>query len=105
VLDDLSSGTPSYVNELATLVEGDVRDAGLVDDLVKNAEYVFHLAAYTSAPGSMEQPQMCFEVNTLGTLNVLQSARRHKVQKNHFPKLLGRIWRRYLGCKACDGHQ
>ena len=75
VLDDLSSSTPSYVNERVTLVEGDVRDAGLVDDLLKNADYVFHLAAYTSAPGSMEQPQVCFEVNTLGTINVDPSGR------------------------------
>lgn len=85
VLDDLSAGSSSYVNEGATLVEGDVRDAGLVDDLTKDADYVFHLAAYTSAPGSLNEPQVCFEVNTLGTLNVLQSARRHTLQKVIFP--------------------
>lgn len=45
VLDDLSAGSSSYVHEAETLVEGDVRDAGLVDDLVKGADYVFHLAA------------------------------------------------------------
>lgn len=81
VLDDLSAGSSSYVHEAATLVEGDVLDAGLVDDLVKEADYVFHLAAYTSAPASLGEPQICFEINTLGTLNVLQSARRHKVRK------------------------
>ena len=85
VLDDLSAGSSSYVHEAATLVEGDVRDAGLVDDLVKDTDYVFHLAAYTSAPGSLDEPQICFEINTLGTLNVLQSARRHKVRKIIFP--------------------
>ena len=85
VLDDLSAGSSSYVHEAATLVEGDVRDAGLVDDLVKDTDYVFHLASYTSAPGSLDEPQICFEINTLGTLNVLQSARRHKVRKIIFP--------------------
>ena len=85
VLDDLSAGSASYIHESARLVEGDVRDAGLVDDLVAETEYVFHLAAYTSAPGSMDEPQVCFEINTLGTLNVLQSARRHKVRKIVFP--------------------
>ena len=85
VLDDLSAGSSSYISEAATLVEGDVRDAGLVDDLVKDADYVFHLAAYTSAPGSLDEPQICIEINMLGTLNILQSARRHKVRKIIFP--------------------
>jgi UDP-glucose 4-epimerase len=85
VLDDLSAGSASNVPEAASLVEGDVRDVGLVDDLVKDADYVFHLAAYTSSPGSLDEPQVCFEINTLGTLNVLQSARRHKIQKIIFP--------------------
>ena len=85
VLDDFSRGSASYVNESATLVKGDVRNAGLVDDLVADANFVFHLGAYTSAPGSMDEPQVCFEGNTLGTLNVLESARRHKVRKIIFP--------------------
>ena len=64
VLDDLSAGSSSYVNDAATLVEGDVQDA----------DYVFHLSAYTSAPGSLDEPQLCFEINTLGTLNILPSS-------------------------------
>ncbi len=36
VLDDLSGGSSSYVHEAATLVEGDVRDAGLVADAIKD---------------------------------------------------------------------
>jgi len=85
MLDDLSAGSSSYLSEAATLVEGDVRDAGLVDDLIKDADYEFHLAAYTSAPGSLDEPQICIEINTLGTLNILQRARRHKVRKIIFP--------------------
>ena len=42
VLDGLSTGTPSYINERATLIEDDVRATGLVDDLVKNADYGCH---------------------------------------------------------------
>jgi len=53
VLDDLSAGSSSYVND---------------------ADYVFHLAAYTSAPGSLDEPQLCFEINMLGTLNILPSS-------------------------------
>ena len=54
VLDDLSAGFASYVHESARLVEGDVRDAGLVDDLVAETEYVFHLAAYLTNYSFME---------------------------------------------------
>lgn len=58
--------------------EGDVRDgellAGVFDEF--RPEIVFHLAAQALVRRSYEDPLGTFEVNTLGTLNVLEAIRR-----------------------------
>jgi len=36
-------------------------------------DYVFHEAALVSVPLSCERPAEAFQINTLGTLNVLQA--------------------------------
>lgn len=81
VLDDLSTGDPSGLPPSTRVVEGDIRDAALVDTLVSESDYVFHLAAYISASGSVLDPRTCFETNTLGLLGVLESARRRRTRK------------------------
>jgi UDP-glucose 4-epimerase len=57
------------------LVEGDVRDADLVADLVGDADYVFHQAARAGVRPSVEAPRFYDEVNVDGTLNLLDAAR------------------------------
>jgi len=57
------------------LVEGDVRDADLVTDLVKEAEYVYHQAAQAGVRPSVKNPRKYDEINVDGTLNVLDAAR------------------------------
>jgi UDP-glucose 4-epimerase len=57
------------------LVEGDVRDADLVADLVGDADYVYHQAAQAGVRPSVKQPRKYDEINVDGTLNVLDAAR------------------------------
>jgi CDP-paratose 2-epimerase len=57
------------------LVDGDVRDAGLVARLAAEADAIFHLAAQVAVTDSVRDPRNDFEVNALGTLNVLEGAR------------------------------
>jgi CDP-paratose 2-epimerase len=59
-----------------TVVEYDVRrsDATLLQ-LVENAEVVFHLAGQVAVTTSVANPRTDFEVNALGTLNVLEAVR------------------------------
>ena len=59
-------------------VKGDVRDRSLVERLVGEAEIVFHLAAQVGREISMEKPQLDAEINCMGTLNVLEAARRRE---------------------------
>jgi UDP-glucose 4-epimerase len=78
VLDDLSTGSASNLAgmEAVELVEGSVLDQALVDRLVEGAGAVVHLAARPSVARSLEDPVSTHEVNTTGTLNILEAARR-----------------------------
>jgi len=57
------------------LVEGDVRDAELVTELVGDADYVYHQAAQAGVRPSVENPRKYDEVNVDGTLNLLDACR------------------------------
>jgi UDP-glucuronate 4-epimerase len=64
------------------LVEGDIRDAALVDKLFagdggRGFDAVVHLAARAGVRPSLEQPLLYEEVNCIGTLHLLEAARRH----------------------------
>lgn len=77
VLDDLSTGNLANLDGLELqFTRGSVTDRELVERLSVNVEAVAHLAALGSVPRSIENPVKSFEVNALGTLNVLEGARK-----------------------------
>lgn len=78
VLDDFSSGYRANLEDLSGLETfvGDVRDKSLVDRAVAGREVVFHLAASVGNKRSIDDPVTDAEVNVLGTLHVLEAARR-----------------------------
>jgi UDP-glucose 4-epimerase len=77
VLDDLSKGTRANVPEGAELHESDIRaDAGGVFEAAR-PEVCFHLAAQADVRVSVERPDFDADVNVLGTLQILEAARRH----------------------------
>jgi UDP-glucose 4-epimerase len=77
VLDNLSTGSRDNLSGTgAELVEGDIRDPRTVDQAARGAEFVFHLAAMISVPESMAEPVECYRANVLGSLHVLDAARR-----------------------------
>ncbi len=57
-------------------VQGDIRDPAALEKATKNCEVIFNLAAQTSVPFSMENPKEDCEINVVGTLNVLEAARK-----------------------------
>ena len=57
----------------------DVRDAAAVKDAMAGVQQVFHFAAQVAVTTSLEDPREDFEVNALGTLNVLEAARSRPV--------------------------
>jgi CDP-glucose 4,6-dehydratase len=82
----LASGTPTArslhevarVGEAVAAESGDVRDLGAVEAALARArpEVVVHMAAQAIVRRSYEQPVATFETNVLGTVNVLDAARR-----------------------------
>jgi UDP-glucuronate 4-epimerase len=66
--------TPDY-----RLVEGDIRDQELVEGLFSQSGFdaVVHLAARAGVRPSLAEPILYEEVNCIGTLHLLEAARRH----------------------------
>lgn len=80
VLDNLRAGSLvnlSAVREAVAVEVADVRDADRVREIVgrRRPEYVFHLAANASVPGSVEDPAYDFEANSAGTFTLLSALR------------------------------
>ena len=80
VLDDFSNGKRENVAEGARVHEADIRvDAGEVFDEAR-PQLCFHLAAQADVRVSVERPDHDADVNVLGTIQVLEAARRHAAQ-------------------------
>jgi UDP-glucose 4-epimerase len=86
VLDNLSTGKLSNISNLIKskkikFIKGDICNLGTVKKAFNGAEYVFHLAADISVPGSVENPAKTNKINIEGILNVLLAARDASVKK------------------------
>lgn len=77
VLDDFSKGKRRNIPEGVHVHEGDIRsDAGRVFDEVR-PEVCFHLAAQADVRVSVERPDFDADVNVIGTVQILEAARKH----------------------------
>lgn len=82
VLDNFRSGFRKNLDGLqCRLIEGSITDPVAVRQAVQGVDYIFHLAAMISVPESMTKPRECVEINTQGTLIVLEEAARAGVKK------------------------
>ena len=57
------------------LVDGDVRDADQTAKAAADADVIFHLAAQVAVTASVTDPRTDFDINALGTFNVLEGVR------------------------------
>ena len=82
VLDNLSRGSSENVPEQATLSVGGIRDADAVAALFDEVkpQACFHLAAQIDVRVSIAEPLVDAETNVLGTISVLEAARRCDAQ-------------------------
>ncbi len=76
VLDDLSKGKRENVADGAELHRADIRDPDAVFDAAR-PEAVVHLAAQADVRVSVERPAFDADVNVIGTVRILEGARRH----------------------------
>jgi NAD dependent epimerase/dehydratase len=63
------------------VVMGNIEDVDFVSQKVKGKDIVFHLAALIAIPYSYAAPRSYVRTNIEGTLNILETARNHGVQK------------------------
>jgi len=86
ILDNLLTGKLENIDELLSkhnvdFAQGSITDLLLLQRLFQKAEFVFHEAALTKVPASIEDPLATNETNITGTLNVLIAARDNGVRK------------------------
>ena len=63
------------------LVEGSITDGNLVDDVVSGTDVIYHQAAQAGVRRSIEEPGKVNDYNVTGTIEVLEAARTHDVDR------------------------
>ena len=84
VIDNLSTGhrrNIAHLEENISFIEGDIRDASMLDRAVTGCDVVFHQAAVVSVTQSVQDPSHSCEVNDLGTVRVLDASRKNGVRR------------------------
>lgn len=66
-----------------TLVVGDIADAELVDQLVKDADAVVHYAAESHNDNSLKDPYPFVQTNLIGTYILIEACRKYDVRYHH----------------------
>ena len=79
VLDNLFRGKMENLarhrdNSRVRFVNADIRDAAMLREQMRDADFVFHLAAQSNVMGAVTNVNYSFETNVVGTFNVLQAA-------------------------------
>ena len=86
VLDNLTSGTLGNLNGhldsgAVDFIHGDIRNAGDVKKSLEDVWAVIHMAALVSVPMSVKNPELTYDVNLVGTLNLLRASAKMGVKK------------------------
>ena len=83
ILDNLSSGKEEYIQNIpyVELVQGDILDEEIVQKVVKDKEYVLHLAALPFIPDSYSYPMKFFDANVNSTINLALAVNKEKSLK------------------------
>lgn len=81
ILDDLSTGKEEYLNPKAKFYRYDISNGEKINSFFKGVEEVYHVAGLARIQPSFDNPNRYFEVNAIGTRNVLMAAKEHGVRR------------------------
>ena len=85
-LDNFMSGNLMNIKHLLDyrnfkLIKGDVREFELLEKIMRDVDIVFHLAAQVHVDRSYIEPRLTYEINVMGTHNILEAARMFDAKK------------------------
>ena len=80
IIDNLSSGKEEYIKKIpnVSLINAELNDKEIIQDLVKEKDYVINLAALPFIPDSYFYPNEFFEVNVNATINLALAVSKEK---------------------------
>ena len=84
IIDNKSTGKIKNLNnpnhENLELIEKDLNEVNL-DELLVDVDYVFHLAAMSSVPLSIDNPMKCAKTNMHATIKLLEACKNNAIKK------------------------
>jgi UDP-glucose 4-epimerase len=85
IMDDFSSGNVNNILGLFNyrnfnLIRGSITNKELIAKATSDVDVILHLAAQIHVDKSIIEPRYTFEVNTLGTLNILDAALENNIE-------------------------
>jgi len=85
-LDNFMSGNLTNVRHLLDyqnfkLIQGDIRNLDLLEKVMRDVNVVFNLAAQIHVEKSYIEPKLTYDVNVMGTQNILGVARMYDIEK------------------------
>ncbi len=84
VLDNLSTGSDlnlAAAMDQITFYNGDIRDRQMLEKAAEDCDVIFHLAAMVSVPQTIDDPVESALINEMGTLYVLEAARKKNIRR------------------------
>jgi UDP-glucose 4-epimerase len=63
------------------LIKGDIRDRALLENVCRDVDVILNLAAQIHVDRSYIEPDLTYDINVMGTQNVLEVARFHDIEK------------------------
>ncbi|MFC1953265.1 dTDP-glucose 4,6-dehydratase [Chloroflexota bacterium] len=85
-LDNFFNGNLTNIRHLLNyknfkLINGDIRDFDILEKIMPGIDAICHLAAQIHVDRSIVEPKLTYDVNVLGTQNILEAARMYDVDK------------------------
>jgi UDP-glucose 4-epimerase len=85
-LDNFLNGNLTNIRHLLNfkkfkLINGDIRDFDTLEKIMPGVDAICHLAAQIHVDRSIIEPKLTYDINVLGTQNVLEAARMYDVDK------------------------
>lgn len=73
-----------YLRDNQTMIVGDVLDQKLIDNTIKNADFVYHFAGIADIKQAYEKPVDTIKINVLSTTYILEACVKYGVKKFMF---------------------